>query len=48
MVGIASCSLMSHEGSGASGPSTWFTKPFPLKRNSQIATTATLAVTYGT
>ena len=37
--------LISQEGSGASGPSTWLTRPLLLKRNSQTPTTATLAVT---
>ena len=48
MTGMASTLLTSHEGLGASGPSTWSTKPPPLNRNSHTATTATLAVTYGT
>ncbi len=48
IVGMASAELTSHDGSGASGPSTWFTSPSRLKRNSQTATTATDAVTYGT
>ena len=44
MVGIAHASLISQDGSGASGPSSWFTSPLPLKRNSHTPTTATDAV----
>ena len=44
----AQVGLISQDGSGASGPRTWLTRPAPLKRNSQTPTTATLAVTYGT
>ena len=41
--GIASVLFTSHDGSGASGPSSSLTKPLLLNRNSQTATTATLA-----
>jgi hypothetical protein len=45
IVGMAQVSLISHDGSGASGPSSWLTSPLPLNRKSQTPTTATLAVT---
>ena len=48
MTGMASVLLTSHEGLGASGPSIWLTIPSLLNMNSHTATTATLAVTYGT
>ena len=48
MTGIASVEFTSHDGSGASGPSTLLTSPPLENRNSQTATSATLAVTYGT
>ena len=48
MIGIAQVELTSHDGSGASGPRIWLTSPSERNRNSQTATTATLAVTYGT
>ena len=43
MSGMASVLFTSQDGSGASGPSSSLTKPLLLKRNSQTATTATLA-----
>jgi hypothetical protein len=46
--GIASLEFTSHDGFGASGPSIWLTIPLLLNRNSHTATSATLAVTYGT
>ena len=48
ITGIASALLTSHDGFGASGPSSLLTIPSLLNRNSQTATRATLAVTYGT
>ncbi len=45
MTGIASVSLTSQDGAGARPPSTSLTRPRPLNRYSQTATTATLAVT---
>ena len=48
ITGIASELLTSHDGSGASGPSSWLTRPSWLNRYIQTATSATLAVTYGT
>jgi len=45
MVGMASRSFTSHDGSGASGPRRRLTSPPELNRNSQTPTTATLAVT---
>ena len=48
IVGMAQAELISHDGSGASGPSMLLTSPSPLNRNSQTPTTATHAVTYGT
>src|SRR4051794_39894582 len=47
MDGIAQCSLINQDGDGATEPSTWLTRPPELNRNNQMATTATLAVTYG-
>ncbi len=44
-MGIAQVELTSHDGSGASGPRIWLTSPSERNRNSQTATTATLAVT---
>ena len=48
IIGIAHVELTSQDGSGASGPRIWLTRPSELNRKSQTATTATLAVTYGT
>ena len=48
IVGMARNGLISHDGSGASGPRIWFTSPLPLNMNSHTPTTATDAVTYGT
>ena len=48
MEGMAQRALISQDGCGASGPSTLFTRPPELNRNSHTPTTATLAVTYGT
>ena len=45
MTGIARALLTSHDGDGASGPRSWLTIPSLLNRNSQTATSATLAVT---
>ena len=45
ITGIASLLLTSHDGEGASGPSTSLTRPPELNRNSHTPTSATLAVT---
>ena len=45
ITGIASVEFTSHDGSGASGPRIWFTRPPLENRNSHTATSATLAVT---
>ena len=45
ITGIARALFTSHDGDGASGPSSWLTIPFLLNRNSHTATSATLAVT---
>ena len=46
--GIAQFWLTSQDGAGARDPSTELTTPLLLNMNSQTATMATLAVTYGT
>ena len=43
--GIASRSLISHVGSGASGPRSVLTSPLPLNSHSHTPIVATLAVT---
>ena len=45
MIGMANPLFTSHDGLGAAGPRRWLTIPSWLNRNSQTATSATLAVT---
>ena len=47
IMGMAQYLLISHDGSGASGPRTVLTSPVSPNMNSQTVTIATLAVTYG-
>ncbi len=47
-MGIAQVELTSHDGFGRQRAEELVDQPVGLNRNSQTATTATLAVTYGT
>ena len=48
MIGIAQVELTSQTGPAPAARGLWLTSPSERNRNSQTATTATLAVTYGT